>query len=46
MADVVLRDAGPLGMASHSRASVEIVEWLARLVVSGTEILIPEIADY
>jgi predicted nucleic acid-binding protein len=46
MADVVLLDAGPLGMVSHPRASVEIVEWLARLVASGTEILIPEIADY
>lgn len=34
MTDVILLDAGPLGMISHPRASVDIVEWLARLVTS------------
>ncbi len=46
MTDVVLLDAGPLGMVSHPRASVDIVEWLARLVASGMQVLIPEVADY
>jgi predicted nucleic acid-binding protein len=46
MTDVVLLDAGPLGMVSHPRASVDIVEWLARLVSSGIEVMIPEVADY
>jgi hypothetical protein len=46
MVDVVLLDAGPLGMVSHPRASVDIVEWMARLVISGVQVLIPEVADY
>jgi predicted nucleic acid-binding protein len=33
-------------MISHPRASKEIVEWLARLVSSKVEVLIPEVADY
>jgi predicted nucleic acid-binding protein len=33
-------------MISHPRASVDIVEWLARLVGSGVRVLIPEVADY
>jgi hypothetical protein len=46
MTDVVVLDSGPLGMISHPRASAEIVEWLARLVGSGVEVLTPEVADY
>ena len=46
MTDVVLLNAGPLGMVSHPRASVDIVEWLASLVASGVRVMIPEIADY
>lgn len=46
MSDVVLLDAGPLGMISHPRATVEIVTWLARLLASKVEVLIPEITDY
>lgn len=46
MADLVLLDAGPLGMISHPRPSSEIATWLARLVASGVEVLVPEIADY
>jgi len=46
MAEIVLLDAGPLGMISHPRASHEIARWLARLLSSGTEVLVPEIADY
>ena len=46
MNDVVLLDAGPLGMISHPRASAEVVAWLARLVAAGVEVLVPEISDY
>ena len=46
MADIVLLDAGPLGMISHPRPTSEIVTWLAQLVASGVEVLVPEIADY
>ncbi len=46
MTDAVVLDSGPLGMISHPRASAEIVEWLARLVGSRVEVLIPEVADY
>jgi predicted nucleic acid-binding protein len=33
-------------MVSHPRASVDIVEWLARLVAAGVRVVIPEVADY
>ncbi len=46
MAEVVLLDAGPLGMISHPRAKGDIVAWLATLVTAGVDVLIPEIADY
>lgn len=46
MAKVVLLDAGPLGMVSHPRPTSEIAAWLARLVVAGVTVLVPEIADY
>ena len=46
MNDVVLLDAGPLGMVSHPHASADAVAWLAGLVAGGVQILIPEIADY
>ena len=42
MADVVLLDAGPLGMISHPRAKSAIVTWLATLVTGGVEVLVPE----
>jgi toxin FitB len=46
MANVVLLDAGPLGMISHPRPSHEIAAWLARLVSMGVTVVLPEIADY
>jgi hypothetical protein len=46
MANVVLLDAGPLGMISHPRAKADIVSWLVKLVTGGVDVLIPEIADY
>lgn len=46
MTDVVLLDAGPLGMASHPRPADSIVDWMGRLLVGGVKIIVPEIADY
>jgi len=46
MSDVVLLDAGPLGMISHPRVTSEVAAWLAGLVDAGVAVLIPEIADY
>ena len=46
MTEIVLLDAGPLGMISHPRPSSEIAAWLARMVASGVLVIIPEIADY
>src|SRR5438128_6145456 len=46
MPDVVLLDAGPLGMVAHPRPSEEILAWLARLLAAGVEVLVAEIADY
>lgn len=46
MAKVVLLDTGPLGMVTHPRANSNIVEWLEKLLDSGTTVLVPEIADY
>ena len=46
MAEVVLLDAGPLGMLAHPRPSRAIADWLGRLVVAGIQVLNPEIADY
>lgn len=39
-------DAGPLGRIAHPRANLEAVSWLKNRLAQGTEILIPEIADY
>jgi|SRR6516165_10157091 predicted nucleic acid-binding protein len=46
MADVILLDAGPLGMISHPRVSGSAAAWVAHLVNVGVEVLVPEIADY
>jgi predicted nucleic acid-binding protein len=49
MSRVVLLDAGPLGMVSNPRSNPEAEEcktWLASLLQSGLEVVIPEIADY
>ena len=45
----VLLDAGPLGMISNPRATasnLECYQWMESLVVSGVQVVIPEIADY
>ncbi|HEX5445459.1 MAG TPA: hypothetical protein VFW87_16655, partial [Pirellulales bacterium] len=46
MADVVLFDAGPLGLASHPRPTPEILVWMSELFTAGVQLLVPEIADY
>jgi predicted nucleic acid-binding protein len=46
MPEIVLLDAGPLGMVSHPRPADDIVEWLAVLLGSSKTVLVPEIADY
>jgi predicted nucleic acid-binding protein len=46
MPDVVLLDAGPLGMVAHPRPAEAILTWLASLLDAGVEVVVPEIADY
>jgi predicted nucleic acid-binding protein len=46
---IVLLDAGPLGMITNPKSSPEneaCKNWLANLVAKGTEVVVPEIADY
>ncbi len=49
MADYVVLDSGPLGLAArnrnHSRAAA-FHSWLDALLVRGVDIVVPEIADY
>jgi hypothetical protein len=45
----VLLDAGPLGMITNPRSSLESEEcknWLMSTVSSGARVIVPEIADY
>jgi len=45
----VLLDAGPLGMVTNPKSSPDneaCQNWLANLVATGAEVVIPEIADY
>ena len=49
MSGIVVLDAGPLGMITNPRSSPEnerCKDWLALLVRRGTQVVIPEIADY
>jgi hypothetical protein len=49
MSLIVLLDAGPLGMVTNPKSSSEneaCKKWLERLAYNGSEIVIPEIADY
>lgn len=46
---IVSLDAGPLGMATNPSRSPEplaCADWLENLLTQGTEVMIPEIADY
>lgn len=42
----IILDAGPLGRIAHPKPNPQIAEWFKRIVVSGVEIIVPEIADY
>lgn len=49
VATVVLLDAGPLGLVTnpnHSALALACTQWLRTLVLSGTRVIVPEIADY
>lgn len=49
MSNIVLLDAGPLGLVTNPGGSSEAYDcniWLASLVSKGIEVKIPEIADY
>ena len=39
-------DSGVLGALAHPRANAQLALWLERTLASGTQIIIPEIADY
>ena len=45
----MLLDAGPLGLVTNPKrlpGGVACVQWLQSLVVQGTRVVVPEIADY
>jgi predicted nucleic acid-binding protein len=44
--DRIVLDAGPLAMISHPRQNREIADWMAARLHEGTEIIVPEIADF
>ena len=49
MSEVVLLDAGPLGLVTNPKRSPEseaCVHWLQSLVTAGVRVIVPEIADY
>lgn len=46
MTEIVVLDAGPLGLISHPVPSLEFMAWFGRLVAPGRMVCIPEIADY
>jgi predicted nucleic acid-binding protein len=49
MSNVILLDAGPLGLITNPRASQETRDcnlWLETLILRGVQVKIPEIADY
>lgn len=49
MSNVILLDAGPLGMISNPSATfanLECYDWMESLLISGHQIIVPEIADY
>ncbi|MEH2144686.1 nuclease [Nostoc sp.] len=49
MSQVILLDAGPIGLVTNPKLSAESFacsQWLQLLVSSGSRVIIPEIADY
>jgi predicted nucleic acid-binding protein len=46
MIEVIVLDAGPLGMLTHPAENTEIQFWLRRMAHRGVRIVVPEIADF
>ena len=46
MTKIVMLDTGPLSEATHPRPNKAFGEWLKAILKSGTQVLVPEIADY
>lgn len=49
MNKVILLDAGPIGLITNPKLSSESLactKWLQMLVISGSRVIVPEIADY
>jgi hypothetical protein len=49
VARLVLLDSGPLGMASDNPVKLHtgrVLAWIAALDAAGTDVVVPEIADY
>jgi len=49
VSQVVLLDAGPLGLVTNprrSQQSIACAQWLQALVAHGSRVIVPEIADY
>jgi hypothetical protein len=49
VSQAVLLDAGPYGLVTNpkrSPPSLARAQWLQSLVVGGTHVIVPEIADY
>ena len=46
MTKIVMLDTGPLGEATHPRPNKDFEVWLKDILKSGTQVLVPEIADY
>jgi predicted nucleic acid-binding protein len=49
LVSVVLLDASPLGILANPRRSPQIIacrQWVAKLQVAGSRVIVPEIADY
>jgi predicted nucleic acid-binding protein len=49
VARLVLLDSGPLGMASDNPSKLHVnrvLAWIAALDAAGTDVVVPEIADY
>jgi len=46
MNEVIVLDAGPLGMISHPRATDAVMTWFRLVLQRGCAVCIPEIADY
>ena len=49
MSRAILLDSGPLGLATNplgSEAAAACSQWLHRMAVGGSSVIVPEIADY